>query len=183
IARATAILESDGPATERLEQMLREHLRSIDLYHPESSQWFEPATTTTQRTPRTRGKPPPNAERLNHRYAALVARAVEEGQGLGEFRPELDPKVAALGLLGAANWLTRWHSKRGRLGIAEISATLVTTRLHGLTIETRPPRGGAARHPSAHPTAGCTQQPEPSQPDERIFEWTERLLSPRAPVS
>ncbi|MCK9485146.1 MAG: TetR/AcrR family transcriptional regulator [Dehalococcoidia bacterium] len=145
IDNVSTILESHASARERLERILREHLRFIDLYHPESSQWFEPMTTTTRRTPRTRGEPPPDAERLNHRYAALVTRAVEDGQRSGEFRHELDPKVAALGLLGASNWLTRWYEKGGRLGVEEISDTLVTMLLHGLTTDVEDAGLGDAR--------------------------------------
>lgn len=159
IANATTILESDASAADRLDEVLREHLRFIDRHHPESSQWFEPANSTTRRSSRTRGKRPPNSERLNRRYAALIARAVEEGQELGEFRPELDPKVAALGLLGSCNWLTRWYAKDGRLDIEAISDNLVTVLLQGLRVDARSPRPAGERNRAHEASAGSAKEP------------------------
>lgn len=135
IANGTEIVESDASAMDRLEAILREHLDSIDRYHPESSQWFESTLGPRPGTRRARGDAPPNPERLNHNYSALVVRLIEEGQGLGEFREDLDPQITALGLLGACNWLTRWYSKDGRLGIDEVSDTLITLLLRGLRVE------------------------------------------------
>lgn len=132
IGNARSILDSDGSAVERMEGILRAHVRSIDEYYPESSQWFVPIIVKPSRNRRGRSNPPPDSGQLHREYAAIVKQAVEDGQASGEFRTDLDPKVASLGLLGACNWLTRWYEKGLRYDIDDIADILLKLLLDGL---------------------------------------------------
>lgn len=126
IERVAQIATSDLPPAQKLEAALRAHLRHLDEFYPESSQWFKlPA----------RRRPATHQAQVNaryHQYEGLLRSIVDEGIATGAFRRELDPKVATLGLLGACNWLTQWYRKGGRLSIEQIADTLVLLLIDGL---------------------------------------------------
>ncbi|HEY4279608.1 MAG TPA: TetR family transcriptional regulator [Conexibacter sp.] len=46
-------------------------------------------------------------------YTTELAAIVADGQRVGAFRPELDAEVVALAVLGAVNWIDRWHRPDG----------------------------------------------------------------------
>jgi AcrR family transcriptional regulator len=131
IADAEAVSASHLPADQKLERILRAHLVSIDRYFPESSQWFVQAAQTRARA-RPKAEDITEARALQHQYARIVSGVIREGQAAGAFRSDLDPTIAALGVLGACNWLTRWYKRGGRLGIDEVAEILVTMQLEGL---------------------------------------------------
>lgn len=42
-------------------------------------------------------------------YERLFEEIIEEGVRLGQFRQDIDPKIAAFGILGMCNWLSQWY--------------------------------------------------------------------------
>ena len=42
-------------------------------------------------------------------YERLFEEIIEEGVRLGQFRQDVDPKIAAFGILGMCNWLSQWY--------------------------------------------------------------------------
>jgi AcrR family transcriptional regulator len=56
---------------------------------------------------------------------------IEHGISTGEFR-KVDPKIAAFGVLGMANWTSRWYSPTGRNTPEEIAAIIADLALAGL---------------------------------------------------
>jgi len=46
-------------------------------------------------------------------YERYFERIIEEGQQAGFFKPELDPKIVAFGLLGMCNSLSQWYHASG----------------------------------------------------------------------
>jgi AcrR family transcriptional regulator len=132
IGRVEAIAAADLPPITKLEAALRAHLRHLDEFYPESSQWFK--------LPQHR-RPAKNQAQVSaryHQYERLLRGIVEEGIAAGAMRRDLDPKVATLGVLGACNWLTQWYRKGGRLSIDEIGDTLISLLTDGLRADTRP---------------------------------------------
>jgi TetR/AcrR family transcriptional regulator, cholesterol catabolism regulator len=143
LERATEVAAREGPALERLEEILRAHLRSIDEFYPESSQWFvQPESRKPPRVKTDRAGAP---RALHHRYEALIAGLIEQGKVEGTVRPDIDTQVSALGVLGACNWLTHWYRAGGRLTIEEVSDSLLALLLDGL----RAPERASKRKPSA----------------------------------
>ncbi|MDQ7794670.1 MAG: TetR/AcrR family transcriptional regulator [bacterium] len=65
------------------------------------------------------------------RYQALFERTVEEGIEQGEFRA-VSPRLAAMLMLGAGNWLYQWFSPEGRLSATEIAEAFLDLFLRGL---------------------------------------------------
>jgi AcrR family transcriptional regulator len=59
-------------------------------------------------------------ERGERAYRKLVATVIEEGQGLGEFRPG-DSQVLTRFLIGMANSIARWYAESGQAGDEEVS--------------------------------------------------------------
>lgn len=42
-------------------------------------------------------------------YERLFEEIIEEGIQVGQFRQDIDPKIAAFGILGMCNWLSQWY--------------------------------------------------------------------------
>lgn len=61
----------------------------------------------------------------------FYVRCISEGIASGEFR-EVDPKIAAFGVIGMANWTTRWYSPSGSRSPEEIGEIIADFALHGL---------------------------------------------------
>ena len=49
-----------------------------------------------------------------------VVRLLERGVEDGMFRSDLDPEVAANGLLGTLNWMSQWHASDQRMGPVDV---------------------------------------------------------------
>lgn len=60
-----------------------------------------------------------------------VARVVDEGIREGRFRP-VDPRVAALGVLGMCNWVAWWFRPDGRDGVDAVAEQLTDMALGAL---------------------------------------------------
>ena len=46
-------------------------------------------------------------------YERLFEQIIREGQSAGSFKSNLDPKIAAFGILGMCNWLSQWYRAGG----------------------------------------------------------------------
>ena len=77
----------------------------------------------------------------NDRYERAVTALIAEGRDDGVVRDDVDPKLAAMALLGAANWLHRWYDE-GRGAHADRGRPSVRGHLHA---GARPRRTGRAR--------------------------------------
>ena len=71
-------------------------------------------------------------------YDRLWGELVRKGQSNGAFRPDLDPKIVAYGLLGMCNWLARWYDPAKRITIPTIIETFFAMMSDGLCLAARP---------------------------------------------
>jgi len=65
-------------------------------------------------------------------YAHVVRGCIRQGQQDGSIRPDIDPHLTSLAILGALNWVYRWYQPGGRYSPAHIGrqyADLFTTAL------------------------------------------------------
>jgi AcrR family transcriptional regulator len=76
-------------------------------------------------------------------YERTFRRLIEEGVAGGVFRTP-DPKVAALALLGAANWSVKWFRPGGGKSAREIGRDLADLLVRGLLAPGLPADGAAA---------------------------------------
>jgi AcrR family transcriptional regulator len=64
---------------------------------------------------------------------ALITQAVQRGQDAGEFAGDLDPKLAAYGVLGMCYWSSVWfRSERRGWKVGDIADAFVSLALRGL---------------------------------------------------
>lgn len=61
----------------------------------------------------------------------LHVQVIREGMEAGEFR-SIDPRVAALAVLGVVNWISWWYSPTGRHDPPELAQVLVDIAINGL---------------------------------------------------
>lgn len=57
------------------------------------------------------------------RYEELVEECIARGVEQGAFRPDLDPRMAALFLFGACNWSYQWLKPDGKMNAEQIAAS------------------------------------------------------------
>lgn len=126
-ARMECIAASELPPREKLAAALREHLRHLDEFFPESAEWFtEPAQTRLSENGYKESRA------ISRAYVDVCEGILRQGVDAGEFRAEIDTHVAIRGVIGMCNWLPRWYRKDGRLSIDEISETFIQMVLGGL---------------------------------------------------
>jgi hypothetical protein len=65
------------------------------------------------------------------RYDSLYRHVIEEGIQSGEFAPA-DPKMAAMLVLSAVNWMPQWYKPSGPLSPVEIADRFSELILRGL---------------------------------------------------
>ncbi|MDX1502043.1 MAG: TetR/AcrR family transcriptional regulator [Thermoanaerobaculia bacterium] len=71
-------------------------------------------------------------QRRRDAYEEVFRTLIRDGIAAGEFR-EVDPAVAALGVLGALNWTVKWFRPGGRRRAAQIGEEFADLLLNGLT--------------------------------------------------
>jgi len=67
----------------------------------------------------------PKIERLKKtwdEYSGLWTHLIADGQESGEFLETVDAKVAAYGILGACNWLSRWYDPEKEISLSSIQS-------------------------------------------------------------
>ncbi len=73
-------------------------------------------------------------------YERYYEQIIEEGQAVGVFQPDADPKIITFGLLGMCNWLSQWYQPNGEYSPQRIAAFFVNMVEHGLLLAPLPER-------------------------------------------
>lgn len=84
------------------------------------------------------------------RYAAAVTELIEEGRADGSIRPDADPRLARMVVLGAANWVYRWYRVDGEHDTGSIAATIASLAVDGLAARLEGRRETEERVASIH---------------------------------
>jgi AcrR family transcriptional regulator len=102
LVAAEEIRRADGSASERLRRLIRKHVSYL----------LENLVPTTLYLTEFRSLTPEHlavVARQEEAYRRAVRELVEQAQREGSVRPEVDPEIATMALLGAANWIHRWY--------------------------------------------------------------------------
>lgn len=67
-----------------------------------------------------------------HAYQGVFRDLVDEAQRAGLVRPDVDPRVAGLSILGSTNWVYRWFRADGPSTPEEIGEQLAAMAVHGV---------------------------------------------------
>lgn len=125
-AAMAEIAASDLSPTEKLRRAMLSHLEGFDRHYPHMVVYMH-EREEMKRIYR---------ERLNlspKQYEAYWQRILREGIKSGEFRADLDVKVASYAVLGMLNGAYKWYDPRGRLGFREVAEQFAKLALAGLT--------------------------------------------------
>lgn len=129
VEQASAIATASTPPLERLSAILRLHLRRFDEFYPESMQWLTPSPRRDDDA-----EAAAEAHALSRRFEGILTALIAEAQAAGDCRQEIDPQIAALGLLGMCNWTTRWYRADGRLAMDAITDSFLRMAFDGLRL-------------------------------------------------
>jgi AcrR family transcriptional regulator len=138
--RLEEVAERKLPAREQLVETLREYIRALDE-HPELFIFLSENVHLVMTGP--------EADELRHnadRYGRVLAQVIADGARAGEFRSDIDPQVAVMGIIGMFNWMHRWYRPDGPRPLTEIGEDLVSMALSALD-----PPGGASAPSAAAP--------------------------------
>jgi len=122
----TNILRSDMDPLEKLAAALRNHLSSYNPGYLEMSIALR-EDHLYRRSERLR-----ELRRVWKDYGDAWGRLVAEGQERGVFNRALDAKIAAFGILGMCNWVSRWYDRGGPMSLDDITETFYRMIAHGL---------------------------------------------------
>lgn len=70
-----------------------------------------------------------------HAYQAVFRGLIEQAQEAGLARADLDPRLAALSMLGSTNWVYRWYRPGGAFRPEQIAAELAEAAIRGIATE------------------------------------------------
>ncbi len=122
--RLEKILSLEVPAREKLLRMIENHI-TVSISNLQT-------TTVLLREAFSLGENPHQVvQEQTDRYLHLLTAILQEGVQNKEFKVE-NPKIAALAILGACNWIYRWYNSTGELSAGKISEIFSSLFLDGL---------------------------------------------------
>jgi len=116
--RALAILRGPGTASDKVAKLVFHHL-SPAVERQEFSLVF---------LRERRFLPKPARERLRaleHRYERLIQKIIQQGIASGEFRADLDARMATLALLGLGNSAIAWYGREPDATLERITSSYI----------------------------------------------------------
>lgn len=123
------IVAQDLPAREKLAQGLRAYLAAMEQ-RPELFIFVGENIHKVMA-----GREATDIQDNADRWGRLLAGVIAEGAKTGEFRDDLDPQVATLGISGMFNWIYRWFDPAGPKRLSELGETFVEMALSSLAPE------------------------------------------------
>ena len=121
----TPIAESDLPASERLREAIKAHMRVLAATREQTRVTFHQWTYLNDQNQQS-------VIELRRRYEDLFDRIIEDGVKSGEFRHPRHPHISVLAIIGMLNSATEWYSPTGPLSADDIGEVLANGALVGL---------------------------------------------------
>lgn len=138
LAETTAA--GSGPATVRLRQLFETTLDGFERHYPYLHIFIQ---EDVRRFAPEDGPGNVELEAWATRFEKAFGAVITDGIAKGEFRANLDPRLALLAMLGTINWSHRWFLPGERLTGAELGTGFVEIFLDGI----RAPRSRSSRAP------------------------------------
>lgn len=126
LRNAEEILASSSTATDRLRRLIHESLLAVDQYRGHVTVFLqERRFLSAERFSTIKAK----RDRLDSIYESVV----RQGVASGEFKPELQSRIASFAILGTLAWAYNWYRPDGLLSVDEVSDQLALLLLGGLS--------------------------------------------------
>ena len=116
--RAQLILREPGRAADKVAKLVFQHLAPM----------AERLDFTLVFLGERRFLPAPARKRIRaieRRYERIIERVIEQGVDAGEFRSDLDPRMATLALLGLGNSAAAWYGREPGATLERITANYI----------------------------------------------------------
>jgi len=124
--RLEEVASQPSSAPDKLAATLREYVRTMDE-HPELFIFL------SENVHQVMSGPEADHIRDNaDRYGRALAGVIQSGAKAGEFRADIDPSIAVLGILGMFNWIHRWYVPGGRMSLDEVGQEFAKLALASL---------------------------------------------------
>lgn len=125
--RALAILKSEAASSDKVARLVFQHL----------APFAERLEYTVVFLRERRFLPPPARKRIRTiemRYERLIERVLEEGVASGEFRKDLDTRMATLALLGLGNSAALWFGREPETSLERIARSYIDLLVRGFRV-------------------------------------------------
>jgi AcrR family transcriptional regulator len=125
--RALAIFKSDATSSDKVARLVFQHLAPLT----------ERLEYTVVFLRERRFLPPPARKRIRVielRYERLIERVIDEGVATGEFRKDLDTRMAALALLGLGNSAALWFGREPDTTLERVARSYIDLLVRGFRI-------------------------------------------------
>lgn len=116
----------EEPAPRRLEVALREYVRTLAEL-PELFVFLAENVHTVMTGPEA-DRIRANADRSGRTLADIISSGAERA----EFRADIDPAVAVLGIIGMFNWMHRWYRPEGERSLQDLGEDFIRLALSSL---------------------------------------------------
>lgn len=143
VERAEAVVQDKGSAAEKVRRLIHSHLQPT----ADRGSYVKVFLRERHRLPDASRR---RVGRMSRRYERLVQEILELGVKRGEFRRDLDCRLATLALLGMCNAVSSWYGIEPRAGIERVADEFGRLLVDGL-VSTRKAlaRAGAKAAPAS----------------------------------
>ena len=117
--------QRDGPALELIEALVYRHAEVFVTNRLESSVFFREFRALSEERQRT-------IRQAADVYISFVVSQVRRGQRAGEIKSEINPRLAAIGIVGMMNSMAFWYRPDGPATAAQIGEEFSRLVIHGL---------------------------------------------------
>lgn len=124
--RMEEVAQLEAPAPRRLEESLREYVRTM----AELPELFVFLSENVHQA-----MSGPAADRIRDnadRCGRVLADVIRSGAEAGDFRRDIDPAVAVMGIIGMFNWMHRWYRPERERTLQEIGEDFIAMSLSSL---------------------------------------------------
>ena len=126
------IRNSDMTSGEKVREAIAAHMRALENNYPELFVFLAENLYL-----QTVGDPEGDVVVNAREYGNLFSEIIRDGQESGEFRTDLTPRIAMLGIVGMCNWSHRWYRQGDGLSLPEIGDQFMMMITEGLVLVPR----------------------------------------------
>lgn len=124
--RLEEVAAQPDPAPERLAAALREYVRTM-------AELPELFIFLSENVHQVMSGPEADHIRENaDRYGRVLSQVIKSGAEAGEFRTDIDPSIAVMGIIGMFNWIHRWYNPDGERSLADFGEVFIEMALSSL---------------------------------------------------